>query len=85
MPGLLSLFKGVDLDAKRDVFASTLAQQLAPITWKFLRDYTLIASMLNAFARFTSRRGISEEVCSDYRNSFVGAASELSEFVKRLD
>ena len=42
-------------------------------------------SFLNAFARFTSRRGIPEEVCSDRGTNFVGAANELRDLVKRLD
>ena len=40
---------------------------------------------LNAFARFTSRRGVSKEMTSDNGTNFVGAVNELKELVNNLD
>ena len=34
-------------------------------------------TFLNAFARFTSRRGVPKEVISDRGTNFVGAVGEL--------
>jgi hypothetical protein len=42
-------------------------------------------SFLNAFTRFTSRRGVSSEVTSDNGTNFVGAANELRNWVEKLD
>ena len=42
-------------------------------------------SFLNAFTRFTSRRGVPKEMISDCGTNFVGAVSELKELVSKLD
>ena len=42
-------------------------------------------SFLNAFTRFTSRRGVPKEVISDNGTNFVGAVNELKGLVKLLD
>ena len=42
-------------------------------------------SFLNAFTRFTSRRGVPSEVTSDNGTNFVGAINELSELVSKID
>ncbi|PFX11323.1 hypothetical protein AWC38_SpisGene25013 [Stylophora pistillata] len=42
-------------------------------------------SFLNAFTRFTSRRGVLKEMVSDCETNFVGAANELKELVSELD
>ena len=42
-------------------------------------------TFLNAFARFTSRRGVSKEVISDRGTNFVGAVGELKKLVSRID
>jgi hypothetical protein len=42
-------------------------------------------SFLNAFTRFTSRRGILKEMLSDNGTNFVGAVNELKELVCQLD
>ena len=42
-------------------------------------------SFLNAFTRFTSRRGVPTEMVSDCGTNFVGAVSELKELVSQLD
>lgn len=42
-------------------------------------------SFLNAFTRFTSRRGVPTEMISDNGTNFVGAANELRELVNSLD
>ncbi|XP_028413247.1 uncharacterized protein LOC114536094 [Dendronephthya gigantea] len=42
-------------------------------------------SFLNAFERFTSRRGIPSEIISDNGTNFVGAVSELKELANKLD
>ena len=42
-------------------------------------------SFLNAFTRFTSQRGVPKEMTSDCGTNFVGAASELKEFVSKLN
>jgi hypothetical protein len=42
-------------------------------------------SFLNAFARFTSRRGVPTEVVSDNGTNFVGAVNELKELTQQLD
>ena len=39
---------------------------------------------LNAFARFTSRRGVPKEMTSDNGTNFVGAVNELKKLVNRL-
>ena len=40
---------------------------------------------LNAFFRFTSRRGVPKEVISDRGSNFVGAVGELKKLVSQLD
>jgi hypothetical protein len=42
-------------------------------------------SFLNAFTRFTSRRGVPSEVTSDNGINFVGAINELRDLVGKLD
>ena len=42
-------------------------------------------SFLNAFRRFTSRRGIPKEVISDNGTNFVGAVNELKDLIRLLD
>lgn len=42
-------------------------------------------SFLNAFTRFTSRRGVPKEIVSDCGTNFVGAANELKELYNQLD
>ena len=42
-------------------------------------------SFLNAFTRFTSRRGVPKEMASDCGTNFVGAVNELKELVSELD
>lgn len=42
-------------------------------------------SFLNAFTRFTSRRGVPKEMISDNGTNFVGAVNELKELVGQLD
>ena len=42
-------------------------------------------TFLNAVARFTSRRGVPEEVISDRGTNFVGAVGELKKLVSQLD
>ena len=42
-------------------------------------------SFLNAFTRFTSRRGVPSEVTSDNGTNFVGAVNELRDLVSKLD
>ena len=42
-------------------------------------------SFLNAFTRFTSRRGVPKEVVSDNGTNFVGAVNELKELMGQLD
>ena len=42
-------------------------------------------SFLNAFIRFTSRRGIPREVISDNGTNFVGAVNELQELLAQID
>ncbi|PFX18078.1 EGF-like module-containing mucin-like hormone receptor-like 1 [Stylophora pistillata] len=42
-------------------------------------------TFLNAFARFTSRRGVPKEVTSDRGTNFLGAEGELKKLVRRLD
>ncbi|CAB4030216.1 EGF-like module-containing mucin-like hormone receptor-like 1, partial [Paramuricea clavata] len=42
-------------------------------------------AFLNAFARFTSRRGVPKEVVSDNGTNFVGAVNELKELAGQLD
>ena len=42
-------------------------------------------SFLNAFTRFTSRRGVPKEMTSDNGTNFVGAVNELKQLVDKLD
>ena len=42
-------------------------------------------SFLNAFARFTSRRGVPKEVACNCGTNFVGAVNELKELVSELN
>ena len=42
-------------------------------------------TFLNAFTRFTSRRGVPKEVISDRGTSFVGGVGELKKLVSQLD
>ena len=42
-------------------------------------------TFLNAFTRFTSRRGVPKEVISDRGTNFVGAVGELKKLVSQLD
>ena len=42
-------------------------------------------SFLNAFTRFTSRRGVPKEMTSDNGTNFVGAVNELKQLVDQLD
>ena len=42
-------------------------------------------TFLNAFARFTSRRGVPKEVISDRGTTFVGAVGALKKLVSNLD
>ena len=42
-------------------------------------------TFLNAFSRFTSRRGVPKEVISDRGSNFVGAVGELKKLVSQLD
>ena len=42
-------------------------------------------SFLNAFTRFTSRRGLPKEMVSDCGTNFVGAVNELKELISELD
>ena len=42
-------------------------------------------TFLNAFARFTSRRGVPKEVISDRGTNFVGAVVEFKKLVSQLD
>jgi hypothetical protein len=42
-------------------------------------------TFLNAFTRFTSRRGVPKEVVSDCGTNFVGAVNELKELCNQLD
>ena len=42
-------------------------------------------SFLNAFTRFTSRRGVPKETISDNGTNFFGAVNELKELVGQLD
>ena len=42
-------------------------------------------TFLNAFARFTSRRGVPQEVISDRVTNFVGPVGELKKLVSQLD
>lgn len=44
-----------------------------------------IDSFLNAFTRFTSRRGVPKEMMSDCGTNFMGAFEELKELVSKLD
>ena len=42
-------------------------------------------AFLNAFSRFTSRRGVPKEFVSDNGTNFVGAVNELKEVFNQLD
>ena len=42
-------------------------------------------TFLNAFSRFTSRRGVPKEVINDRGSNFVGAVGELKKLVSQLD
>ncbi|XP_044175338.1 uncharacterized protein [Acropora muricata] len=42
-------------------------------------------SFLNAFTRFTSRRGLPKQMVSDCGTNFVGAVNELKELISELD
>ena len=42
-------------------------------------------SFLNAFTRFTSRRGVPKEMTSDNGTNFVGVVNELKQLVDQLD
>ena len=42
-------------------------------------------TFLNAFTRFTSRRGVPKEVISDRGTNFVGPVGELKKLVSQLD
>ena len=42
-------------------------------------------AFLNAFSRFTSRRGVPKEVVSDNGTNFAGAVNELKEVFNQLD
>ena len=42
-------------------------------------------TFLNAFARFTSRHGVPEEVISDRGTNFVGTVGELKKLASQLD
>ena len=42
-------------------------------------------TFLNAFTRFTSRRGVPKEVISDRGTNFIGAVGELKKLVSQLD
>ena len=42
-------------------------------------------TFLNAFVRFTSRRGVLKEVTSDRDTNFVGVVGELKKVVRQLD
>ena len=42
-------------------------------------------SFLNAFTRFTSRRGAPKEMISDCGTNFIGAVNELKELISKLD
>ena len=42
-------------------------------------------TFLNAFTRFTSRRGVPKEVVSDCGTNFVGAVNELKKLCSQLD
>ena len=42
-------------------------------------------SFLNAFTRFTSRRGVPKEMASDCGTNFVEAVNELKELISELD
>ena len=42
-------------------------------------------TFLNAFTRFTSRRGVPKEVISDRGTNFVGAVGELKKLASQLD
>ena len=42
-------------------------------------------SFLNAFTRFTSRRGVPKEMTSDNGTNFVGAVNEVKQLVDQLD
>ena len=50
------------------------------VAWRLDTD-----GFLNAFARFTSRRGVPKEMTNDNGTNFVGAVNELKELVNRLD
>ena len=50
------------------------------VAWRLDTD-----RFLNAFARFTSRRGVPKEMTSDNGTNFVGAANELKELINNLD
>ena len=50
------------------------------MAWKLDTD-----AFLNAFTRFTSRRGVPKEVVSDHGTNFVGAVNELKELTGQLD
>ncbi len=50
------------------------------VAWRLDTD-----GFLNAFARFTSRRGVPKEMTSDNGTNFVGAVNELKELVAGLD
>ena len=50
------------------------------MTWGLDTD-----TFLNAFARFTSRRGVPKEVISDRGTNLVGAVGELKKLVSQLD
>ena len=42
-------------------------------------------TFLNAFTRFTSRRGVPKEAICDRGTNFVGAVGELKKLVSQLD
>ena len=50
------------------------------VAWELDTD-----SFLNAFTRFTSRRGVPKEIISDNGTNFVGAVNELKDLVAQLD
>jgi hypothetical protein len=50
------------------------------VAWRLDTD-----SFLNAFTRFTSRRGVPKEMLSDNGTNLVGAVNELKELIDQLD
>ncbi|KAL9967006.1 hypothetical protein ACROYT_G025159 [Oculina patagonica] len=73
MQALCTLFKDAENHDRKSGCAFSLA-------WGLDTD-----TFLNAFSRFTNRRGVPSEVISDRGSNFVGAVGELKKLVSQRD